>query len=85
MKISLYIERIAKRSGGAERVVVNLANQLSIHDYDVEIVCYEDTEGAIFYKLDSKVSYRNLKVVTANSATSIERITKNSRGYLSSQ
>ena len=76
MKISLYIERIAKRSGGAERVVVNVANQLSMHGYDVEIVCYEDTEGEIFYKLDSKVVYRNLKVVAANSATSIERISK---------
>lgn len=65
MKITLLIQRIANRAGGAERVVVNVANQLVRHGWKVEILAFESTDGLPFYPLDSAVDYRNLGIMDA--------------------
>lgn len=63
MKITLLVHRIANRAGGAERVVVNVANQLALHGHKVEVVTFETTDGQPFYPLDSAVDYRNVGIM----------------------
>ncbi|MGP5514410.1 glycosyltransferase [Psychrobacter alimentarius] len=58
--IYLFIKAIANRSGGAERVVVNLANELNRAGYIVTILTYDKSFGMPFYCLDSNVNFFNL-------------------------
>ncbi len=73
MKITLLIQRIANRAGGAERVVVNVANQLSRRGEKVEVLAFETTDGPPFYPLDSAVDYRNLGIMDRTGATLLEK------------
>jgi glycosyltransferase involved in cell wall biosynthesis len=61
MRVTLCIQKIAGLSGGAEKVVVDLANQLSIRGHDVDILSYEDTGGQPFYPLCPGIVSRNIK------------------------
>ncbi|MFC5050244.1 glycosyltransferase [Rubritalea spongiae] len=82
MKISLFLDRIAGRAGGAERVVVNVANQLITQGYQVEIITYEDTLGRPFYPLNCNVTLRNLKVTPALKPTKKEIRSKRISKYM---
>lgn len=73
MKITLLIQRIANRAGGAERVVVNVANQLSRNGAKVEVLAFETTDGRPFYPLDCAVDYRNLGIMSLEGPTGFER------------
>ncbi len=73
MKITLLIQRIANRAGGAERVVVNVANQLARRGHKVEVLAFETTDGRPFYPLDCAVDYRNLGIMSREGATGLER------------
>ena len=59
-KICLAIESISNRSGGAEKVVVTLANSLSEAGFDVTILTWEHIDAAPFYPLDKDVEIINL-------------------------
>ena len=59
-KICLAIERISNHSGGAEKVVVTLANGLNEAGFDVSIITWEHQDGLPFYPLDKQVEVINL-------------------------
>lgn len=58
--VCLAINRLANRSGGAERVVVTLANELCATGFDVTILTWEADERRPFYPLDTRVRIVNL-------------------------
>lgn len=60
LNITLVIDRLAGRSGGAERVIVDLANALSRLGHRIEIVTHEARCGMPFYPLDRDVLLTNL-------------------------
>ena len=51
MIIDIFLDRIANRSGGAEKVTVSLANELSALGHDVTIVTWEPSDEPPFYPL----------------------------------
>ncbi|WP_062762168.1 glycosyltransferase [Falsirhodobacter sp. alg1] len=61
MDICLCIQKIVGISGGAEKVLVDVANHLAETGHDVSIVCFEDTGGAPFYRLNPKIDFHNMK------------------------
>ena len=61
IRVSLCIQKLAGLSGGAERVLIDLANELVARDCSVDIMTYEDTGGGPFYPLDPSVVVRNIK------------------------
>ena len=65
-KIVLVIERLAGRSGGAERVLVNLAQALSRYGHRVEIITHEIKRGSPFYQLDTDILYTNIRPKLTN-------------------
>lgn len=61
LKISFVVHRIADRSGGAERVLIETANRLAARGHDVEIVTYEVRRVPPFYPLAFGVRLVNLR------------------------
>lgn len=57
--VCFVIQKLAGLSGGAERVLIDVASGLAARDMDVEIVCYERNGGVPYYPLQG-VSHRNL-------------------------
>lgn len=64
MKVCFLIERIAQRSGGAERVLADIASGLVERGIDVEIVSHERRVGRPFYALPQAVRVRNIRYAT---------------------
>lgn len=63
--ICFIIERLVQRSGGAERIVIELANRLAKSGRHVHLVSYEKEVGEPFYALERGVTYLNLRFPTA--------------------
>lgn len=59
--VCFVIEKLAGRGGGAERVVVEVANRLAARGLRVEIVTHQYERGAPFYPLAPEVAVVNLK------------------------
>lgn len=64
-RIAFVIDRLAGRSGGAERVLVQTANALAVRGHDVEILVHEVGHVAPFYPLAAGVRLTNLKPARA--------------------
>lgn len=60
--VCFVIERLADRSGGAERIVVELANRLAASGRRVHLVTYERGTAEPFYALVRGVTHMNLRV-----------------------
>ncbi|UTG98642.1 glycosyltransferase [Sinorhizobium meliloti] len=60
MKIAFVIQKIADRSGGAERVLIETANEMARRGYRVEILSHENRGKPPFYRLERGVKHRNL-------------------------
>lgn len=60
MEIALVIDRISNRSGGAEKVVVTLANELAQYGFKVTLLTWEPNDDAPFYPMDKRVRIVNL-------------------------
>lgn len=60
MNIALVLDRISNRSGGAEKVVVTLANELSLAGYGVTLLTWEPFDEEPFYPIDKRVRIINL-------------------------
>lgn len=60
-KILFVIEKLAGRSGGAERVLIEAANALAARGHMVEIASHEFRQGASFYPLAPGVIGVNLR------------------------
>ncbi len=60
--VCLVIERLADRSGGAERIVVELANRLAASGRRVHLITYERGTAEPFYALARGVTHMNLRV-----------------------
>ncbi|ASP88619.1 glycosyltransferase family 4 protein [Sinorhizobium meliloti] len=60
MKIAFVIQKIAARSGGAERVLIETANELSRRGYTVEILSHENRGKPPFYPMRQGVRHKNL-------------------------
>lgn len=54
-RISLICEGLATATGGAERVLCDLANHLAENGYDVDAVTHEAARGPAWYPLSSSV------------------------------
>jgi glycosyltransferase involved in cell wall biosynthesis len=61
LRICFVIDRIAGRSGGAERVLVETANRLAARGHEMQILTHETRQGAPFYPLDFGVVHTNLR------------------------
>ena len=59
--VTLCIQKITGLSGGAEKVLIDLANELDQRGHRVDILCYENLGGKPFYKLRRGVHVRNIK------------------------
>lgn len=55
------MQRLAARSGGAERVLIELANHLATKGWQVQIISYESRGKPPFYPLRFGVAHFNLK------------------------
>ena len=60
-RICFVIDRLAGRSGGAERILIETANRLAARGHEVQIVSHETREGAPFYPLAFGVIHTNLR------------------------
>ena len=60
-RICFIIDRLAMRSGGAERVLVETANALAARGHIVEIVTHENRGKGPFYPLAFGVTHTNLR------------------------
>ncbi|MEY9998695.1 glycosyltransferase family 4 protein [Sinorhizobium fredii] len=60
MKIAFVIQKIAQRSGGAERVLVETANELARRGHSVQILSHENRGKRPFYALQNGVRHKNL-------------------------
>ncbi len=59
--ICFIIDRLAGRSGGAERVLVETANRLALRGNEVQIVSHDVREGEPFFPLEFGVIHTNLR------------------------
>ena len=60
MKIAFVIQKIAARSGGAERVLVETANEFARRGHEVIILAHENRGKRPFYPLRYGVRHKNL-------------------------
>lgn len=60
-RICFVIDRLAGRSGGAERILIETANGLAARGHEVQIVSHETRVGAPFYPLALGVVHINLR------------------------
>jgi glycosyltransferase involved in cell wall biosynthesis len=77
-KIVIAIERMANTSGGAQKVVSELANYLSDKNHDVFIWTYDTKKGGSYFPLNSSVQYENLFLMNSTlekTKSWIEKIT----------
>ncbi len=59
-KVALFIDLLVDRSGGAERIFIELANMLVARGYEVACLHYEQRAGRPFYRLDPRIELINL-------------------------
>lgn len=69
-KVKIFIDDIT-RHWGTERAVVNLANTLADHNYDIEIVSSYSTLGTAVFPLHSNVNIKHLGVFQLGSGRSV--------------
>jgi glycosyltransferase involved in cell wall biosynthesis len=72
-RITFVCEKLADRSGGAERVLIELANELARRGYTVEILSHELRGITPFYPLEFGVRHINLSP-RADNATRLDRL-----------
>jgi len=60
VRIHFVIQKIALRSGGAERVLIETANEMAERGHSVEILSYENRGREPFYPLHPAVVHKNL-------------------------
>lgn len=60
-RISFVIEKLAQRGGGAERVLIDVANALVRRGYEVEIITHEYRGKAPAYPLEPGLIVNNLR------------------------
>lgn len=60
MKIAFLVRKLAGRSGGAERILIETANEMAARGFQVEVLSYENRGIEPFYRPDSNVSHLNL-------------------------
>ncbi len=61
LSICFVIDRLAGRSGGAERVLVETANRLALRGHEVQVVSHDAREGEPFFPLEFGVIHTNLR------------------------
>lgn len=60
-RILFVVEKLADRSGGAERILIETANSLAARGHQVEIVSHEFRRKPPFYRLSFGVVHTNLR------------------------
>jgi len=58
--VAVVIRMLADRSGGAERIYIELANMLAARGYEVTCLHYDATRGKPFFALDPRIELINL-------------------------
>ncbi|MCB1487860.1 MAG: glycosyltransferase [Bauldia sp.] len=59
-RVAMVIANLVNRSGGAERIFIELANMLVARGYEVTCLHFEEEEGRPFYPLDRRVELINV-------------------------
>lgn len=76
MKI-LFAIKTLKNAGGAERVLVEVANGLAGRGHDITVISYDDADTESFYPFEAAISWRRLGVGrTDRSAAPFETLTR---------
>ncbi len=65
-KVTFVCESLVTSTGGAERVLCDLANHLAEAGFDVDVVTHEKASGRPFYPLSDKVRYLPLRPLPAS-------------------
>lgn len=60
-RVCFVIEKLADRSGGAERVMIDVANDMAARGHQVDIVSHEHRGKPPFYRLAPGVVHSNLR------------------------
>lgn len=60
-KIAFVIEKLAQRGGGAERVLIDVANALAVRGHDVEIITHEYRGKPPAYPVEPGIILSNLR------------------------
>lgn len=81
LAITFVIRKIAGRSGGAERVLIELANDMVARGHRVEILSYEPRRIAPFYPLRFGLTHINLRLPSRERAFA-RRIYDHVRGWI---
>lgn len=58
--VLMYFYNLIDISGGAERVLCNMANEFIERGHDITIICCDPNKGMPFYQLNNKVELINL-------------------------
>lgn len=80
-RITFVIEKLAHRSGGAERVLIDVANALSERGHQVEIISHEFRGKPPFYPLRFGVVHTNIRPQRKVRST-LRRLVDNVRGKI---
>ncbi len=71
--VAIVIRLLAERSGGAERIYIELANMLAARGYEVTCLHYDQTRGKPFFALDPRIELINLHPVPVPFAYRLRR------------
>lgn len=81
-RLTFVIDKIAGRSGGAERILIERANYFANKGHIVHIVTHEGRQGPPFYPIENGVTHKNLKKPNSG-RSSYERLSDTIRGWMS--
>ncbi len=58
--VGLYFYRLSKPGGGAERMLLALANGLAGSDFEVHVISLDEADASSFYPIDPRVTWHRL-------------------------
>lgn len=59
-----YFFHLHQSSGGAERMIIRLSNEMARRGWDVHLVSWDDDDAQSFYPIDDEVTWHRLGVMT---------------------
>lgn len=60
LRVVFYFFSLDQSSGGAERIMLRLANEMSLRGHDVHIVSWDAAEAQVFYPVSQAISWHRL-------------------------
>ena len=61
IRIGLYFQCLSKKGGGAEKMLIWLANALHNKNYEIHLYSWDDYSAKTFYDYNQKIKWHRLK------------------------